>query len=296
LNALIRKTLVSAETMVSPAVNLVVDDPGDRVVAQGDTGQIQEILVNLLQNAVEAIGERTGEVRITASILSLTNLDMARWSVAGLAPAPGRYAILEVKDSGCGIAPESVGKVFDPFYTTKFLGRGLGLSAVLGIVRRHQGGICVDSTPGVGTTVSVAFPAILPDASEVASDLLAKKSGAVLLIDGDVFVREFVTGVLTRQGIPVLTASNGERGVELFRERHRDIALVMVDTDAQGISGAAVIRRLREIAPDAGIVIISGYPEREALQTIGTEIVNGFLPKPYTHDMLLREVWRFVSP
>ena len=172
LCTLIRKTLASLESMASPGANLVVADFSDQAVVQGDPDHIQEVLVNLLRNAVEAIGEQTGEVRITSSTLSLTSRDMPRWSVAGLAPTPGRYAILEVKDSGCGIAPEFVGKVFDPFYSTKFLGRGLGLSVVLGIMRRHQGGIRIDSTPGVGTTVSVAFPVVLPNASVVASDLL----------------------------------------------------------------------------------------------------------------------------
>jgi len=117
----------------------------------------------------------------------------------------------------------------------------------------------------------------------------------VLLID-DTFMHEFVAGVLTKQGMTVLTASDGERGVELFREWQRDIALVLVNIEMQGISGAAVIHRLREIAPDAVIVIVSGYPEQEALRTIGIETVSRFLPKPYTHDMLLREVRRFVSP
>lgn len=293
---LIRKTLASMAATISPAVNLVVDDSGDEEVAEGDPGQIQEVLVNLLWNAVEAIGEGEGEVRIRSSTRSLTDRDLSRWSVAGLDPSPGRYAILEIKDSGCGIAPESLGKLFDPFYTTKFLGRGLGLSMVLGIVRRHRGGICIDSMPGFGTTVSVAFPAVSPTASVIETNRLPKKSGAVLLIDDDTLVQEFVTSVLAQHGMTAVTASSVERGVELLRERQRDIALVLVDIDMRGVSGAMVVRRLREITSEVAIVIISGYAEREALIMTGVERVSGFLPKPYTHGMLLGEVRKFISP
>ncbi|MDH5641937.1 MAG: response regulator, partial [Nitrospira sp.] len=199
-------------------------------------------------------------------------------------------------DSGCGIAPECIDKVFDPFYTTKFLGRGLGLSAALGIIRRHQGGICLESVPGGGTVVSIALPAVLPNAVAVASDGVHKKSGAVLLIDDDVFVQEFVVSALTREGLKVLTVSDGERGMEVFHQQYRDIALVIVDMDRQGVSGAVVINRLREIQPGVVIVIVSGYPELEVLRMTGVGSVNGFLQKPYTHAMLVRETQKFVVP
>lgn len=296
VHELVRKTLASVKILVPPSVHLVVDDPGQQIFVQGDPTQIQEALVNLLQNAVEAIGERSGEVRVLSSILVLTEQDLPRWSVSGLTPTPGRYVMLNIKDSGCGIALESLGKVFDPFYTTKFLGRGLGLSAVLGIIRKHQGGIYVDSTPGVGTTVSIALPMVVQKTPTSDSDGVSKKSRAVLLIDDDVFVQEFVVSALAREGVPVLTVSDGQGGVELFRERYRDIALVIVDMDMQGVSGAALLTHLREIAPDVVIVIVSGYAELETLQVTGVESVGGFLQKPYTPAMLLLEVKKFVLP
>ena len=294
LRGLIAKTLASVGPMLPPAVNLAADDFDEQIFVKGDPGQIREALANLLQNAVEAIGEREGQVRVSTSTLSLTERDTPRWSLSGLALTPGRYVILEVKDTGCGIPPESISKIFDPFYTTKFIGRGLGLSAVFGIVRRHLGGICFDSTPGEGTTVSVAFPAMLPSASFARSKGSTGNSGVVLLIDGDVFVQEFVTEVLVMQGMTILTASDIEHGVKLFRDRQRDITLVLVDMDMRGMSGSAGISRLRKILPNTPIVIVSGYAELDALTAIGTETVNGFLQKPYTSDTLLREVRKFV--
>ena len=154
----------------------------------------------------------------------------------------------------------------------------------------------IDSMPGFGTTVSVAFPAVSPTASVIESNRLPKKSGAVLLIDDDTLVQEFVTSVLAQHGMTAVTASSVERGVELLRERQRDIALVLVDIDMRGVSGAMVVRRLREITSEVAIVIISGYAEREALIMTGVERVMGFLPKPYTHGMLLGEVRKFISP
>jgi len=296
VHALVRKTLGSVKALVSPSVNLIVNEPGDQVFTQVDSGQIQEAIVNLLQNAVESIGTQGGDVKITSSALLLTEQDMPIWSATGLLPTPGRYAMIQIQDSGCGIPSESINKVFDPFYTTKFLGRGLGLSAVMGIIRKHHGGIYLDSTLGIGTTVSIILPADASHPETTVPHRTTQKSGTVLLIDEDVFIQDFVVSALTRERITVLTASDGERGVTLFREQHQRIALVMVDMDMHGVGGAALIHRLKEIAPDVAIVIVSGFAELEALRVSGVGHVSGFLQKPYTHAMLVREVTKFVAP
>jgi signal transduction histidine kinase len=147
------------QASIPHGVDLRLELARDLPRIEADAGQLQQVVLNLVSNAAEAIPVgRPGTVRIVTGTQEVGDAD-SRFTSSGTTLAPGRYAFLEVTDSGIGMDAASLGRIFDPFFTTKFTGRGLGLAAVLGIVRGHQGGIGVSSTPGQGTTIEALFPA-----------------------------------------------------------------------------------------------------------------------------------------
>jgi signal transduction histidine kinase len=154
----VREALQLLERSLPKHVALTLEIALDLPPVEGDHAQVQQVLSNLLQNAVEALGNQEGRVRISVRPDCL-DPDQARARIPGLPLAPGSYGVIEVLDDGPGMAPEIQARIFEPFFTTKFQGRGLGLPAALGIVRGHRGGIGVESAPGGGTRVTVYLPA-----------------------------------------------------------------------------------------------------------------------------------------
>jgi CheY-like chemotaxis protein len=196
--------------------------------------------------------------------------------------------ILEVEDSGSGMTDEVREKLFDPFFTTKGAGRGLGMSAVLGIVRAHRGRIEVRSSLGDGSVVRVSFPAIEgqarprtePDAPEP-----RPAHATILVVDDEAAVRAAVRAILTHVGFTIVLASDGAEGLALF-DRHRDaIDLVLLDLTMPGLSGPETFAALRARDAAVPIVLTSGFSARhEAI----IERASAFLQKPYTADELER--------
>jgi PAS domain S-box-containing protein len=258
-----------------------------------DAGQIQQVVMNLLLNAAEAIGPGGGEVIISTALKTLD----AR-QAAALRPrqnvAPGEFVCLEVRDNGCGMAPETLSRIFDPFFTTKFTGRGLGLAAMLGTIRSHRGAIRVRSREGVGTTFQVfipagrrAMPAAAPPAVTAASLAGAR---TVLVIDDEDDIREVVQEVLESRQVRVLTAENGPRGIELFKAHADEIDLVLLDMMMPGLNGEEVMSEILAMRPDARVVLSSGYSEAEAIERLTDGRPAAFVQKPYTMNTLLTAV------
>ena len=203
-----------------------------------------------------------------------------------------------MSDDGAGMDAQTVDRIFEPFFTTKFTGRGLGLAAVLGVVRGHRGALSVESVPGQGTTFRIllvpsARPA-LPDPPKAAAPPGAGLT--VLLIDDEETVRDMVGEVLEHEGVSVLRAEDGARGLAVFRERHERIDVVLLDLSMPGLSGEETYRRLREIDPGVRVILSSGYDRDEARGRFGGGAPAGFIQKPYRPEQLMAEIGRCARP
>jgi PAS domain S-box-containing protein len=276
-------------------VKLVARLPSAPVCINGDPGQIKQVIMNLIINGGDAIGNRPGTVTVALSARALGSDELQEYGKITAAPLQeGEYAVLEVTDNGIGMKQETLQQIFDPFFTTKFIGRGLGLSAVLGIIRSHGGGIAIDSTEGKGTTFRIILPAVpahdtageapAPDERPV---IAAERSASILVIDDEPDVAAVVKDILETINYRVLIEVNPLKGIELFRDRHREIDVVLLDLTMPEMSGKDVMESLRAIDPDVKVIISSGYSETEMQNKIGHAPVSGFIQKPYRVETLV---------
>jgi PAS domain S-box-containing protein len=294
VNALVRENLPLLEVTVPKNVRLeALLDPEPPLV-DADAGQIQQVLMNLVINAAEAIGERGGTVTVATGVRQVTAADHALWRASGQPLVPGCYVSLEVRDDGPGMDVETVDRIFEPFFTTKFTGRGLGLAAVLGVVRGHRGALSVESRPGHGTVFRILFAPSAQGAhvGAPAVTLRARPAAAVLLVDDEEVVRDMVGEVLEQEGFEVLRAEDGSQGVARFREERDRVDVVLLDLSMPGLSGEETFRQLREIDPDVRVILSSGYDRDEARGRFGTASPAGFIQKPYRPEQLVAEIAR----
>uniref|UniRef100_C6E4J1 histidine kinase n=1 Tax=Geobacter sp. (strain M21) TaxID=443144 RepID=C6E4J1_GEOSM len=249
-----------------------------------DATQIRQVVMNLVINASEALGEKDGVINITTgSVQCDGNYPQETWPTDTVLQGP--YVFVEVADTGCGMSPETVSKIFDPFFTTKFTGRGLGMAAVLGIVRGHKGTIKVGSESGKGSVFTVLLPAsdkapnvTLPSPS--AEDGWCKKKGKVLVVDDEDEVRNIGCEMLESLGFTPLSAANGREALEVFRNAP-DIDFAILDLTMPQMDGEQCFRELRQLDPELQIVMASGYSEYEvAPKFIGMGLA-GFVEKPF---------------
>jgi PAS domain S-box-containing protein len=293
LGELLREMGEFLHTAVSRRTELAYEIPDALPFIEGDAVQLRQVILNLIINASEAIGDRPGVVTIGAGT---TEVDGARVreSYLGGELADGSYVYLEVSDDGCGMDEETRSKIFDPFFTTKFTGRGLGLAALLGIVRAHRGAVRVESEPGRGTRFRLLFPvgsgspATLHETDPCA--LAWRGSGTVLVGDDEANVREFAAEVLRRCGLSVITAEDGQEAVALFREHAPKIDAVVLDVTMPGLGGVEAFLEIRKIRPDVRILLSSGYSEEDVVGRFRVREVDGFLQKPYEPEALVRKL------
>lgn len=252
---------------------------------RGDPSQIRQVVMNLVINASEAIGERSGVVTISTGVMECSHEYLCDVYLDERL-TEGAYVWLQIADTGCGMDAETQRRIFEPFFTTKFTGRGLGLSAVLGIVRGHRGTLKVYSKPGKGTTIKVLFPIAAEDTMPVGAYDGAMPSdwrgtGIVLLVDDEESIRGMGTRMLERLGFQVLAAADGRAALEIYRARRDEIALVLLDLTMPHMDGTETFRELRRIDPSVRVVISSGYTESEIAPRFASERLSGFLQKPY---------------
>lgn len=263
-------------------LQLHVDDGLPMVEA--DRGQLQQIIVNLLVNAAESIGNEDGVITVTSGIRHVDEAYVQSHPEAAELRC-GQYVCLEVRDTGCGMDESTKARIFDPFFSTKFVGRGLGLAAVAGIVRGHQGAIEVTSEPNKGSNFTVLIPAssrTRPAVAVPADRVALSGSGTVLVVDDEAVVRTMVTRALQRFGYEVLAADGGAAAVEVLRNHPGEIAAVVLDLSMPGMSGEEALRAMRAVRPEIRVLISSGYSEGEAMRLFQGQSVSGFLQKPYT--------------
>ncbi|MEZ6040387.1 MAG: PAS domain S-box protein [Planctomycetaceae bacterium] len=262
-------------------------------VIHGDASQIQQVVMNLITNASDALGGENGRIRIRTGVRHVESEQLT--SLVCPDPLPtGDYAFLEVEDTGTGMTAETVARIFDPFFTTKFAGRGLGLAAVLGIVRSHKGTIHVDSRSGTGTRFEVLFPAssvaVMPKVGSKPASGYEKGQGEILLIEDDPNVRLFTKHTLEKAGFTVRIAVDGREGVDEFRHHRDQIVVVLLDLTMPKKDGTEVLREIRELSPKVPILVMSGFSEQDVLSRCTRLGATGFLQKPFLPRRLLTEV------
>jgi len=257
---------------------------------QGDGTQVRQVLMNLVLNASEALGDKGGTITVRTGVVQEASEPVGRAKFHELT-VEGRCVFVEVSDDGCGMDAATQARIFDPFYTTKFTGRGLGLAAVLGIVRGHKGTIRVFSEVDRGTTIKVLFPAIdqpaIPSAPVAHATKMEKNSGAILLVDDEQTVRQVAQKILTSSGYEVIAVADGAEAVAVFRRDPARFAAVLLDLTMPHMDGEEAFRVLKETHPAVRVLIMSGFNEQDTISRFVGRGVAGFLPKPFSADMLL---------
>jgi PAS domain S-box-containing protein len=284
LNHVIRETTHLLEISVSKkaVMRFALADRLPSVLA--DPSQMAQIVMNLVINASEAIGERSGVIGLSTGV---TECDREYLRTAFLDEKldPGAYVYLQVADTGCGMDEATQQRIFDPFFSTKFAGRGLGLAAVLGIVRSCCGAVRVYSEPGKGTTFKLLFPVhevvSEPRTSRRAADAGWRCSGTALLVDDEDTVRSVGRAMLERTGLKVLVASDGREALSICRQRGADLTVVLLDLTMPHMDGEETFREIRRLHPDLPVVLCSGYSERDIADRFAGKGVTAYLQKPY---------------
>ncbi len=287
----------------STSLSLALHNPLPAVMA--DTAQLQQVVMNLLTNAAEALQDGKGEITLSTGVQDCIPADLAHSRLDERPPA-GRFVFLQVMDTGVGMDAEMLSRLFEPFFTTKVAGRGLGMSAVLGIVRGHQGAIFVDSTPGCGTCVRVLFPAcdapvqepgpsLAPAAARPTETAQKPLKGCVLVVDDERIVRQVCTDLLEFFGFSVIAADDGQAGVDALQAHAGQVDLVLLDLSMPRLGGLEAFHLMREIAPQVPVVLSSGFDEKEALRQFAGEGLAGFIQKPYTMENLRSKVAQAIQ-
>lgn len=270
--------------------------PGPAIQANLD--QIKLIITNLISNSREAISNNQGSIHLAVKIVSATDISPIHRFPLNWQPEDKLYACLEVLDTGCGIAVNDIDEAFDPFFSTKFTGRGLGLSVVLGLAQAHRGGITVESELGQGSAFRVFLPVSAEDVPRqqdktgISSELQA--DGTVLLVDDDEIVLEITSIILEKLGFKVLSARDGVEAVDVFQQNRDEIRFVLTDYAMPRMNGLETLTTLRQIVPHIPVIMASGYSEEEVMNCSHSELPQVFLQKPYSLQKLKDAIQHFL--
>jgi PAS domain S-box-containing protein len=290
-NALVTETLHLFERSVTKEIDLRTDLSTEPLIVNGDEGQIQQALLNLLLNARDAMpagGILTVSTRPTVADASTSS----RFSSV----RPGPFVLMRVSDTGKGMSREMQNRVFEPFYTTKDHGTGLGLSVVYGVVQSHGGFVDLESEPGRGTTFAVYLPRVAASIhapSQRRRAPLPHGTEGILIIEDEVSVAEIARDMLSGLGYTVFTARNGLEGVEFYRMRRASVDLILLDINMPILGGKDAFEQLRTISPDVRIIIVTGYGKGTIETSSFSSRINAFMQKPFqleTMALTVREV------
>ena len=284
LNHVAREVTHLLEVSISKKIALRFDLAKGIPHVEADAAQIQQVIMNLVTNAADAIGDQEGTIRLTTRSLQLDRayLDQV---FRGQDLQPGSYVTLEVSDTGCGMSSSVKDRIFEPFFTTKVTGRGLGLSATMGILKGHRAGMHIDSEPGRGTTFKLLFPTTEVQCEEavVQSATSARTSRAtVLLVDDEEMIREAATAVLESLGLTVVSACDGREAVAAVQRPDLQVDLVLMDLTMPHMDGREAFQIIRSLRPNLPVILSSGYNEQESIQSFSGRGLDAFLQKPYT--------------
>ncbi len=298
LNALITQTTSLLQASMSKRVSLTCELAPELPAIAGDATQLRQVLMNLVLNGAEAITEGSGIVRVTTCARDADRTYLDRAFGASDLPA-GRYVCLEVSDTGSGMLPEIQARIFEPFFSTKFPGRGLGLASVIGIVRGHGGAMKVESAPGDGTQFKLLLPAALDPVRDRSGkhDFAASHvgQGTILVVDDEERVRTLTAQMLELMGFDVLSASDGEEAVRVYRAQRARIVGVVMDLMMPRLDGEQALRALREIDPQVRALLMSGYDAPESIARLDGQRPVEFLHKPFSFQKLEAQVHAMLA-
>ncbi len=298
LNKLVEDTTHLLHISIAKNCVLRFNLVGNLPAIKADATQLRQVIMNLVINGSEAIGNRSGVLALTTGVARV-DAEYLKGFRPDASPSPGDYVFIEVSDNGCGMDSATLAKIFDPFFTTKFTGRGLGLAAVLGIVRGHKGGLKVYSEPGKGTTFKLFFPVaggIAQDSVSPFPDAAAfHGSGTVLVVDDEETVRTVAARMLERLGFGVVLANDGREAMEKFRESPTRFTLVLLDLTMPHLDGEETFRQMRIQNPSVRVILTSGFNQQDAVNRFTGKGLAGFIQKPFELASLI-QVIRSVLP
>jgi len=299
LSELIEDIIKLLHISINKNVSLRTDLDDKLPAIEADKAQMQQVIMNLVINASEAVGENNGNIVIHTGTMEADAAYLQSTHIDDPLPA-GRYVFMEISDDGCGMDSDTKKKLFDPFFTTKFTGRGLGMSAILGIVRGHNGAIKVYSEVGKGTTFKVLFPVTTdtiihesPSMVENHKDWIGH--GMILVVDDEPGLRETASLMLEDIGFQVTTACDGVEAVEIFGRLYDQIDAVLLDMTMPNMDGKVAFREIRRIDPDARVILSSGYNEQDATSHFAGKGLAGFIQKPYRLSFLRNKFQEIFS-
>ena len=308
INDLIREHVHLFEVSISKKIQIEYSLSSQLPAIEGDATQIEQIVMNLIINSAEAIGTNPGHIKIITSSRHCDHFLLSgTWLQQDLPEGP--YVCIEVQDTGCGMDTITLSRIFDPFFSTKFPGRGLGLAALLGIVRRHRGTLKVTSAQGKGTTFQIYFPVSPRDLISPATPGVSPStpqpllSGTVLLADDESSIRDISAQLLELLGLQVMTAADGEEALHLFRTCRQMISTpksrikcVILDLTMPRLDGIEALIELRRIDPDIPVLLASGYAEADISERLKDVRPSGFIQKPYALETLKNMLAPFMTP
>ena len=287
LSEVCRRGVPLLQAVIHAEVMLETELPSPGPTINANANQIRQVLTNLVTNAWEATAEDRRTIRLKVKTVSPAEIAMAHRHPIDWMPRDTAYACLEVADAGSGIADKDIENLFDPFFSSKFTGRGLGLSVVLGIVKAHGGVVTVESRSGQGSIFRVFFPVSVEEVRRRQPDKALptpKMEGGgtvVLLVDDEEMVRDMAAAMLTRLGFSVLEAKDGVEAAEVFRQRQDEIRFVLCDLTMPRLNGWETLTALRKLSPDLPVILASGYDKAHVMAGDHTELPQAFLGKPY---------------
>jgi PAS domain S-box-containing protein len=285
LSQIVKAVLKNLDESKMANVNLDLELADPMPLVAADTDQMRQMVSGFITNAIEALGTGTGRVRISTGSMHGNRNYLSTTYLKEDMPE-GLYAYVEVADTGCGMDAETLSKVFDPFFSTKFTGRGLGMAAVIGIIRSHNGALKVSSVKNEGSVFTALFPiqgiSLRPAAVNQKDDQKVAEGRSVLLVDDDTMVMDVGSQFLKRLGYTVLTASGGQQALDMFQQATDRIDCVLLDFTMPGMDGLETMQQIRKIRPDARIIITSGYARQQIedrFASIGPP--DDFIHKPF---------------
>jgi two-component system, cell cycle sensor histidine kinase and response regulator CckA len=304
LSSEVREMATLLRTAISKQAMLAWELAPDLPAVSADPTQIRQIVMNLITNASDALGEESGTITLRTGVVHAEDLTddrfgEPRWREGG-EPAPGHYVYLEIADTGNGMTPDTLNRIFDPFFSTKFTGRGLGLAAVMGIVRAHKGLIRIRTDPGQGTKFRVLLPPVSGPARKEEEPSAMRSgwrgSGTILVVDDEEGVRDVARRMLQEIGFSTITAEDGRQALDILARTEDKITGMLLDLSMPHMGGQETYLRLRAAHPDLPVVMMSGYTEQVVAAELGESSQStSFLQKPFVAEDLVTAFRRFVE-